>query len=40
VKRLYSEPRFATPYSLHDPGRPPEPSHWTVPEEAEEPCVV
>ena len=22
VKRLYSEPRFATPYSMHDPGEP------------------
>lgn len=40
VKRLYSEPRFATPYSLHDPGHPPEPSHWTVPEQVEEACLV
>ena len=39
VKRLYSEPRFATPYSLHDPGKAPEPSHWTVPEEEEAMCV-
>ena len=40
VKRLYTEPRFATPYSLHDPGRPPEPEHWKVPEELEEVCVA
>jgi len=40
VKRLYSEPRFATPYSLHDPGHPPEPGHWKVPEELEETCLV
>jgi radical SAM superfamily enzyme YgiQ (UPF0313 family) len=40
VKRLYSEPRFATPYSLHDPGQPPEPGHWKVPEEMEETCVA
>jgi radical SAM superfamily enzyme YgiQ (UPF0313 family) len=39
VKRLYSEPRFATPYSLHDPGKAPEPSHWTVPEQEEAMCV-
>lgn len=38
VKRLYTEPRYATPYSLHDPGRPPEPSHWTVPEQEEFAC--
>jgi radical SAM superfamily enzyme YgiQ (UPF0313 family) len=36
VKRLYSEPRFATPYSVQDPGRPPLPSHWKVPPEEEE----
>jgi radical SAM superfamily enzyme YgiQ (UPF0313 family) len=36
VKRLYSEPRFATPYSTRDPGSPPEPGHWTVPQEEEE----
>ena len=36
VKRLYSEPRFATPYSVQDPGCPPEPIHWTVPQEEEE----
>jgi len=34
VRRLYSEPRYATPYSLHEPGSPPEPSHWQVPEQA------
>jgi radical SAM superfamily enzyme YgiQ (UPF0313 family) len=36
VKRLYSEPRFATPYSVQDPGRPPLPGHWKVPAEEEE----
>ena len=36
VKRLNSEARFATPYSVHDPGRPPAPNHWTVPRLAEE----
>ena len=34
VRRLYSEPRYATPYSLHEPGSPPEPGHWQVPEQA------
>jgi radical SAM superfamily enzyme YgiQ (UPF0313 family) len=36
VKRLYSEPRFATPYSVEDPGRPPKSGDWTVPQEEEE----
>jgi radical SAM superfamily enzyme YgiQ (UPF0313 family) len=36
VNRLYSEPRFATPYSVDDPGSPPEPGDWIVPEEEEE----
>jgi radical SAM superfamily enzyme YgiQ (UPF0313 family) len=36
VRRLYSEPRYASPYSIHDPGSPPPPNHWTVPEEEEE----
>jgi hypothetical protein len=36
VKRLYSEPRFTTPYSVDDPGNPPEPYHWQVPQEQEE----
>ena len=41
VKRLYSEPRFATPYSIHDPGTPPNPSDWTVHEEEEKmPCLT
>ncbi len=39
VKRLYSEPRFATPYSINDPGLPPPPNHWTVPEESEAVCA-
>lgn len=33
VRRLYSEPRFAVPYSIHDPGSPPRPEHWAVPDE-------
>jgi radical SAM superfamily enzyme YgiQ (UPF0313 family) len=36
VKRLYSEPRFATPYTLSDPGSPPLPEHWSVPAALEE----
>jgi radical SAM superfamily enzyme YgiQ (UPF0313 family) len=41
VRRLYHEPRFAQPYSLHDPGQPPAPEHWQVPAELEEvPCPV
>ena len=40
VRRLYSEPRYAAPYSVHDPGSPPPPSHWTVPEEVEEAVCV
>ena len=36
VRRLYHEPRFAQPYSLHDPGQPPAPDHWQVPAELEE----
>jgi radical SAM superfamily enzyme YgiQ (UPF0313 family) len=36
VKRLYSEPRFATPYSVQNPGSPPEPGDWIVPEAEEE----
>lgn len=36
VKRLYSEPRFAQPYTIDDPGSPPEPGHWTVPEDQQE----
>jgi len=36
VKRLYSEPRFATPYTLDNPGMPPAPGHWSVPAELEE----
>jgi hypothetical protein len=36
VNRLYSEPRFATPYSVGDPGSPPEPGDWIVPDEKEE----
>jgi len=37
VHRLYNEPRFAQPYSIHAPGRPPEPEHWQVPGEGWEP---
>jgi len=40
VKRLYSEPRYATPYSIHDPGSPPLPEHWRVPEEEDVLCVA
>jgi radical SAM superfamily enzyme YgiQ (UPF0313 family) len=36
VRRLYSEPRFAAPYSIQDAGRPPDPGDWTVPQEEEE----
>jgi radical SAM superfamily enzyme YgiQ (UPF0313 family) len=36
VHRLYNEPRFAQPYSIHDPRRPPAPEHWQVPEDGEE----
>jgi len=36
VNRLFTEPRFAAPYSLHDPGSPPEPGHWIAPLEEEE----
>jgi radical SAM superfamily enzyme YgiQ (UPF0313 family) len=39
VKRLYSEPRYATPYSLHDPGHAPETADWTVPEKEEVLCT-
>ncbi|MBN8459738.1 MAG: B12-binding domain-containing radical SAM protein [Verrucomicrobia bacterium] len=35
VRRLYGEPRFATPYSLANPGTPPPPEHWSVPAEME-----
>jgi radical SAM superfamily enzyme YgiQ (UPF0313 family) len=40
VKRLFHEPRFATPYSLQDPGCAPEPEHWEVPAEWEEVCAA
>jgi len=41
IRRLYSEPRFAEPYTISNPGRPPEPHHWTVPAEEEEAlCTV
>jgi radical SAM superfamily enzyme YgiQ (UPF0313 family) len=36
VRRLYHEPRFAMPYSVDDPGRPPSPEHWQVPAGLEE----
>jgi radical SAM superfamily enzyme YgiQ (UPF0313 family) len=36
VHRLYTEPRFATPYSVLAPGAPPSPSHWRAPREKEE----
>ena len=35
VQRLYTEARFATPYSLLDPGSPPLPGHWQAPQEEE-----
>ncbi len=35
VRRLYSEPRFSTPYSVSDPGQPPAPEHWQAPEQRE-----
>lgn len=31
VHRLYNEPRFASPYTAGDPGRPPSPEYWQVP---------
>lgn len=31
VRRLDHEPRFARPYSIDNPGRPPAPEHWRVP---------
>ncbi len=40
VRRLYSEPRYAAPYSADDPGSPPSPDHWTVPEKEEEAVCV
>lgn len=38
VRRLYHEPRFATPYSVHEPGSPPPDSHWTLPDAETAPC--
>jgi radical SAM superfamily enzyme YgiQ (UPF0313 family) len=38
VKRLYHEPRFATPYSVHEPGSPPPDSHWSLPDAEAAPC--
>ncbi len=32
VRRLYSEPRYATPYSIHDPGCPPIPTESDAPD--------
>ncbi|WP_321476138.1 B12-binding domain-containing radical SAM protein [uncultured Paludibaculum sp.] len=41
VHRLYHERRFASPYSVGDPGRAPGPEQWQVPAELEEtPCRV
>lgn len=31
VRRLYGEPRFAAPYSVHAPGSPPDPGAWLDP---------
>ena len=39
VRRLYHEQRYATPYSIHDPGTPPAPEHWTVSAEEEHACA-
>jgi len=36
VRRLYNEPRFAQPYSMHAPGQPPAPEHWQIPEAEEQ----
>jgi hypothetical protein len=36
VHRLQSDPRFALPYSVHNPGQPPAPEHWQIPAEYEE----
>jgi radical SAM superfamily enzyme YgiQ (UPF0313 family) len=30
VKRLYNEARYATPYSIHNPGQAPNPAHWAT----------
>ncbi|HEY9248407.1 MAG TPA: radical SAM protein [Rariglobus sp.] len=39
IHRLYHDPRFAAPYSIDDPGSPPEPGHWKVSDELGEiPC--
>lgn len=38
VRRLYHEPRFAQPYSIHDPGTPPPDGHWILPEPEAVPC--
>lgn len=35
VRRLYNEPRFAQPYNVDNPGRPPAPQHWVIPAEEE-----
>lgn len=40
VRRLYHEPRFATPYSIHDPGSPPSPEHWDIPLAEGQPCAT
>ncbi len=36
ARRLVTDPRFATPYSLADPGQPPRPEHWQPPGEEQE----
>ncbi len=36
VHRLHNEPRFAQPYSTHNPGHPPAAEHWQIPAEREE----
>jgi radical SAM superfamily enzyme YgiQ (UPF0313 family) len=36
VKRLYNEPRFATPHTLADTGTRPPPEHWQVPPDLED----
>ena len=36
IKRLDSNPRFAEPYSKHDPGTAPDPCHWNVPKQEKE----
>jgi hypothetical protein len=38
VRRLYHDPRFASPYSVLAPGTPPPDEHWSFPEQEPAPC--